>query len=694
MLGVEPMEARVCLSAVAARPLIGSGVDSIAIGDVSGTQLADVAVASHQNGSYQVTIYNGAGQANTSLATGYAPQVLATIPDPFKVSAGPLNVALGDFLNNGTSELAVSSRYGNRIAVYAFKVNLPSPDASPIGATVTPIALGSPFIPPGLRNARGINVAAVDTNGDGVYQLIATPATGGPGKLVVLADQSGTGWNVKQTIGNIPVRTGRGLSVSAGDLAGTGTADIVVGSQASGQVAVYDMDLGRWVWTLQPLGKKAQNVRVAVDASEGSGASGSIIVTGQSARGAQAAIVPWKGSAQTFQLAASPGSGALVPLGAGYVYRPSTIVYPSNPEQFAYSPGPATPVALFAATRGDQLVIQQFAPASSSSSSITSFVPSQPDTFVEPLWGAPGKGFIPMMVTSDPDATGQSNASSNSLDPPIDLVVLPYNAYNPPYSINLSGVSASVTAGLEDVSSILSTTTDPWGPAAFLNSPPTVTSQTTVASLQARVIAAYASFLNLGINYQHHYNPLWSPTQEGEWNVTGTLSYQSQGIDCTNFTAAAYADALGILLPGGTPAQGAITSNSDIYIPTASGTSPSIADFIHVQTFYPDSWGNTYQGLVQKLEPGDILYIDGSKGGSITHAITWLGQFGKDANGKDQYLIIDSTGITPVHLDSNGRIIPEGVQIRPFGDGDGSQPNSWYYANINHVLRIIGSPTS
>ena len=33
------------------------------------------------------------------------------------------------------------------------------------------------------------------------------------------------------------------------------------------------------------------------------------------------------------------------------------------------------------------------------------------------------------------------------------------------------------------------------------------------------------------------------------------------------------------------------------------------------------------------LQPGDILYIDGKPGGKVTHAITWLGQFGVDSKG-------------------------------------------------------------
>jgi hypothetical protein len=38
------------------------------------------------------------------------------------------------------------------------------------------------------------------------------------------------------------------------------------------------------------------------------------------------------------------------------------------------------------------------------------------------------------------------------------------------------------------------------------------------------------------------------------------------------------------------------------------------------------------------------------------------------------------------------RIIPEGVQIRPFADGNGTTPNTWYYADFSDVLRIIGNP--
>ena len=50
-----------------------------------------------------------------------------------------------------------------------------------------------------------------------------------------------------------------------------------------------------------------------------------------------------------------------------------------------------------------------------------------------------------------------------------------------------------------------------------------------------------------------------------------------------------------------------------IKLPTnADGSRGAVDSFINVQTFSPAAWGNTYQGLVNFLQPGDILYIDGS----------------------------------------------------------------------------------
>ena len=218
-----------------ARVPAGSGIDSIAMGDVNGDQIADVAVASHQNGEYQVAIYSGAGQADGNLATGYAPDLLATIPDPFSPSAGPLDVALGDFTGSGISELAISAKNSNKISVWTFQQNSECGRRRAAECAGDSGADGLPVHARGFPSAKGINLAAVSLAGNGVYQLVATPATNGPGEVDVLSYGAQTGWQVTQTIGSVPVKATSGLSVSAGDLTDDGDADIVVGSQANGQ---------------------------------------------------------------------------------------------------------------------------------------------------------------------------------------------------------------------------------------------------------------------------------------------------------------------------------------------------------------------------------------------------------------------------------------------------------------------------
>ena len=266
-LSVEFMEARRCLSALTSVPA-GSGIDSIAMGDVNGDQIADVAVASHRNGQYEVDIYNGAGQVDASTATGYSSQLLATIPDPFNVAAGPLDVALGDFAGDGISQLAISAQNSNQISFWTFQLPTSAATDGPLNSPVIPVSMGA-FTPAGLENAQGINLAAVSIGNTGVYQLVATAAANGPGKFFVLSYGGQNSWQVTQTISNVPVKSTKGLSVSAGNVTNDGLADIVVGSQVDGKVAVYSEDLNRWVLTTSPLGKKVKGVRVAVDSSEG-----------------------------------------------------------------------------------------------------------------------------------------------------------------------------------------------------------------------------------------------------------------------------------------------------------------------------------------------------------------------------------------------------------------------------------------
>ncbi len=663
---IDMMEPRIC-------PSLGSGVDALAMGDVNGDRVVDIAVASHQGGHYIVTIYSGEGQ-NARTATGSSSMPLATIIDPLGRRVGPLDVAMGDFTGSGTSDLAISStgtgRAGSsKVAVYAFTLV----NNTPMNSPVTPVLLGQPFIPPGLGRTNGVSVAAADANGSGSEQLIASPAHGGPNKIVVLSYVSqNQNWLPSSTINNIPWNPG-GFSLDAGQIAGDGSTEIVAGSHTSGKVGVYDTSLGRWVWTLSPLGKVSGGVRVAAVSAVGT--TGSIVVTTASNKGKSSAeLVPWNGSTGVrFKPIASPGAGSLVPLGGGYVYQRSTIQGLGTP--FPYSNGPITPTVLLASTRGDQLIVQGFTPSNT---------PSTPDTYIEPLWGPVGAGFIPLQPKADPSATGGSS-SAGSIDAiPSNLVVYPQQiTYDSPYSINLSGAPQSIYSGLYSITSFHSNSTDPWGPNPIPNVAPTLPQHDVTTWLQQRLLAAYASAI--GIDYQHHHVATWLPAQGSPWNLTSTVAYQSQGIDCTSFTAYAYADALGITMTGDTTQQALISSTN----PNGTIIPTSLNGAVAISTI--TSW-SSYADLVSQLHPGDILFIHGnpSDPSQVTHAITWLGIYGVDKNGQGVPLIIDSTGITPPHVNSNNQVVPEGVEIRPFGPP--GSVNSWYFDNLDHVLRFIGTP--
>ena len=172
--------------------------------------------------------------------------------------------------------------------------------------------------------------------------------------------------------------------------------------------------------------------------------------------------------------------------------------------------------------------------------------------------------------------------------------------YNSPYSINLSGAPQSALAGLFSSSPLQSSQPGAWGPARVPNSPPTLPQSNVATWLEQRLLAAYASAI--GIDYQHHYVANWLPEQGSEWNLTSTVAYQSEGIDCTNFTAWAYADALGITMSSDTEQQALISSQN----PNGTLIPKSLQGAVSISTI--TAWSN-YANLVSQLQPGDILFI-------------------------------------------------------------------------------------
>ena len=671
----EHLESRLTLDSglsQGASAALPDGVDSMSLGDFNGDRVVDLAVAGRQDGHYVVTIYNGDGQASDKTSTGAIPQVLATMIDPLGVGVGPLNVTAGDFTGIGLSDLAISATSsehgdGSKVGIWSFALE---PGASPVDAPVTPTVLASPFTPAGFEGAKGLVVAAGDFDNNGRDQLFIGPANSGSARLVELSYQSNQGFSVEQTITQARVSLQRGVALAAGDLTGDGRPELAVAS-SQGSISAYNFANQSWSKPIKPLGSKSGPERIAVVAAVN--APGALAATSAAFSGkGYAALVSWKThKTVTFQPAASPGSGALVPLGGGWLYPRSSIVTPAGSGAFPYSNGPVAPAVILGSTGGSSVVIQDFK---------ASLAPDAADTYVEPVLGQATStaAFIPLQ---DASSAKPADGTSSKLPP---IVAYPTIVYHSPYSIVIT--DSKVFNGLPGNSPIKASKPYLWGPTTGPVNPPAIPASATADWLRQHVIAAYMQVI--GDSYQHHHDPRWLPKQGSPWNVA-TLGYQVQGVDCTNLTAYAYKVALGITMNSATPVQAAIspTNTAKIQIPS------SIASDIQLKVL-PGS--TDYNSFVKELLPGDILYINPtmkpgapSDPSGVTHAITWLGQYGVDKNGRDKYLIIDSTGKQPAHIDSNNQVVTPGVEIRPFG-APGPE-NDWYFTHVDHVLRIIAS---
>jgi len=182
-----------------------------------------------------------------------------------------------------------------------------------------------------------------------------------------------------------------------------------------------------------------------------------------------------------------------------------------------------------------------------------------------------------------------------------------------------------------------------------------------------RVLSVAAAMI--GMRYQHHHLPNFDPYPERpEWPwIKVANGIHGPGQDCSNFVAWCYNYALGIRLDGGV-----VAASRQVDVPGPGGT-------VHIRAIEkPDGIG--FAAFVAQLQPGDVLYIRSDKG-NISHSILWVGTLATDANGKDQYFIIDCTG--PDRKDSNGTTIPDGVHLRPF------RPTSWYFRSAAIVHRIV-----
>jgi hypothetical protein len=252
----------------------------------------------------------------------------------------------------------------------------------------------------------------------------------------------------------------------------------------------------------------------------------------------------------------------------------------------------------------------------------------------------------------------------------------PSGGYQSPYTLKYTLPTADLLAGfgqspwnnpqLQSSVAYADWNSDPssWGPSPTQYPAPTDLAGQSEAWKQQRLVATAALFL--GTDYQHHHIPAWNPPAGWEWEQV-SIGHNGPGIDCSDFSSFEYNYGLGIHLETDVVTQSTSLTNSG---PGGVGTITA------TQINDPGS----FAGLVASLHTGDLLYIKSDKG-QVSHVIMWLGSVGVSPDGT--LLVIDSHDNSPPITDANGKVVPAGVEIRPF------EASGWYYRNFSHALRWV-----
>jgi len=186
--------------------------------------------------------------------------------------------------------------------------------------------------------------------------------------------------------------------------------------------------------------------------------------------------------------------------------------------------------------------------------------------------------------------------------------------------------------------------------------------QKSVEWLRQRIIATGLRYV--GYSYQHHHCPDWDPPESWPRNPDQKTPV-GKGLDCSNFSAFVYNLALGIKPTSDVRLQAELR---EVPGPGARRTSPV------KRIELPES----YSAFQSELLTGDLLFVN-NRSGKLSHVVLWVGEIGQSPDGTP--LILDSTGVG--NFDHNGTEIPDGIYLRLF------EPNTWYFTQASHILRII-----
>lgn len=191
---------------------VGGGALSLAVGDLNGDGIADLAVANVKDNTVSVLLGNGSG-AFTQAANS-----------PIKVvGSSPSSVAIADFNRDGNSDLAVAIVGPNDVTVF-----LGNGDGTFRAAAGGPVPVGvTPY-----------SIAVADFNGDGIPDLVTANdavVNGNPGTLTILLGV-GDGSFTQASGSPIPVGINP-LIVAVGDFNADGKADLAVTNENDNTVA-------------------------------------------------------------------------------------------------------------------------------------------------------------------------------------------------------------------------------------------------------------------------------------------------------------------------------------------------------------------------------------------------------------------------------------------------------------------------
>ncbi|WP_162668352.1 FG-GAP-like repeat-containing protein [Gemmata massiliana] len=191
------------------------GQVSVAVGDVTGDGIADIALGTDEGGA-RVRVYRGGNYAKlTEFLAG-----------PVIGYWGQTRLALGDLNADGKADLAVAGLYTTGTAVFGF-------DGSSLRVGGTPIAMFNSFSPGSVVTGKGVSLAIGDMNSDGYGDLILGAGEWGNGRVVAYSGKSLVQSNAQVLLAqflppNVDFVTG--VRVAARDLNGDGKSDVLAAS--------------------------------------------------------------------------------------------------------------------------------------------------------------------------------------------------------------------------------------------------------------------------------------------------------------------------------------------------------------------------------------------------------------------------------------------------------------------------------